>query len=102
MNKEITMPLQKLTQFYTYLSGSYIDSLDMGKLTEDAIKKMLSELDPHSSYFSVEEMKGMRESMQGNFSGIGVQINMMNDTLHIESVISGGPSEKVWSNRRFN
>ncbi len=95
MNKEITMPLQKLTQFYTYLSGSYIDSLDMGKLTEDAIKKMLSELDPHSSYFSVEEMKGMRESMQGNFSGIGVQINMVDDTLHIESVISGGPSEKA-------
>lgn len=95
LNKDISIPLQKLTQFYTYLAGSYIDSLDMGQLAEDAIKQMLGELDPHSTYFSAEEMKGIRESMQGNFSGIGVQINMVDDTLHVENIIPGGPSEKV-------
>lgn len=95
LSKEIAVPLQKLTQFYTYLAGSYIDSLDMGQLAEDAIKQTLGELDPHSAYFSADEMKGIRESMQGNFSGIGVQINMVDDTLHIENIIPGGPSEKV-------
>lgn len=92
---ETAIQLQKLTQFYTYLAGSYIDTLDMGKLTEDAIKKILSELDPHSSYLSTEEMQSFRESVQGNFSGIGVQISMVGDTMHIANIVPGGPSEKV-------
>lgn len=87
--------LQKFMQFYTYLSGTYIDSLDIEKLTEDAIVKVLSELDPHSSYIPASEMVDVRESLEGNFSGIGVQISMLDDTLHVANVIPGGPSEKV-------
>lgn len=95
LDSDITTQLQKFTQFYSYLAGSYIDSLDMGKMTEDAIKQVLSELDPHSSYFSAEEMKGIQETMRGNFSGIGVQISMFDDTLHVANIIPNGPSEKA-------
>lgn len=85
----------KFVQFYRYLSGSYIDTLDNAKLMEAAINKILSSLDPHSYYVSPEEMVEVRESFDGKFSGIGVQINMMYDTIRVSGVISGGPSEKV-------
>lgn len=87
--------LQKLTQFYTFLSGTYIDTLDMAKLTEDAIVKILGDLDPHSTYITAADMVGVRQSFGGNFSGIGVQISMVGDTLHVANTIPGGPSEKV-------
>ena len=87
--------LQKFTQFYTFLSNTYIDTLDMAKLTEDAIIKVLEDLDPHSTYISKKDMVGVRQSFDGNFSGIGVQISMVGDTLHVANTIPGGPSEKV-------
>ena len=62
--------LQKLVQFYRYLVGLYIDEVDSKKLVEDAIVKMLSELDPHSTYINADEMKGVREDFDGSFSGI--------------------------------
>lgn len=95
ISDETSTQIQKITQFYTYLAGSYIDTLDIAKLNEDAIKHVLGELDPHSAYYSAEEMKSFRESVQGNFSGIGVQISMVGDTLHVASIIPGGPAEKA-------
>ena len=87
--------LQKFTQFYRYLTGSYVDTVDTERLVEDAIKKMLSDLDPHSAYLSAEEMEEVKHSFDGNFSGIGVEFNVLEDTIFVVSVISGGPSEKV-------
>jgi carboxyl-terminal processing protease len=73
----------------------YVDSVDDNKLAEDAIIGMLRELDPHSTYMNSEEVKEMNEPLQGNFDGIGVQFNMLNDTLFILNTVAGGPSEKV-------
>lgn len=93
--KDPALQLQKFSQFYRYLNTSYIDTVNTSKVIEDAIKDILSELDPHSSYYSPEEMVEVSETFDGKFSGIGVQINILNDTLRVAGVITGGPSEKV-------
>ena len=73
----------------------YVDTVNDTKLAEDAIIGMLKELDPHSTYMNPQEVKEMNEPLQGNFDGIGVQFNMLNDTLFVINTIPGGPSEKV-------
>jgi carboxyl-terminal processing protease len=73
----------------------YVDSINQEMLVEDAIKGLLKELDPHSSYLTPKEVEEMNEPLQGNFEGIGVSFNILNDTVYIISPISGGPSEKV-------
>jgi len=73
----------------------YVDSINQELLVEDAIKGLLKELDPHSSYLTPKEVEEMNEPLQGNFEGIGVSFNILNDTVYIISPISGGPSEKV-------
>ena len=87
--------LQKLVQFYRYLIGFYIDEVDSKQLVEDAIVKMLSELDPHSTYINADEMKGVREDFDGSFSGIGVEFRVMDDTIRVVNTIAGGPSAEV-------
>lgn len=93
--RDPNLQLQKFNQFYKHLYTGYIDTVNMSKVVEDAIKDILSELDPHSSYYSPEEMVEVNESFDGKFSGIGVQISVLNDTLRVAGVITGGPSEKV-------
>lgn len=90
-----TLQLQKFNQFYRYLNGAYVDTINNERLVEDAIKKILSELDPHSAYVSAEDMVPVEESFQGSFSGIGVEFNVLNDTLLVVNTVAGGPSEKV-------
>ena len=77
------------------ISNLYVDSTSETKLVEDAIVGMLEKLDPHSTYTDPEETKEMTEPLQGNFDGIGIQFNMLTDTLYVIQVIPGGPSEKV-------
>ena len=93
--KDAAFQLQKFTQFYRNLSGNYIDTINNERLIEDAIKKILSELDPHSAYLSAEEMKPVAESFSGSFSGIGIEFNVLRDTIIVVNTIPGGPSEKV-------
>lgn len=76
-------------------SKFYVEDVDSQKLTEDAIKGMLESLDPHSVYISAEQLKRVNEDFQGSFEGIGVEFDIVNDTLTIVSPISGGPSEKL-------
>ncbi|QZE13268.1 S41 family peptidase [Halosquirtibacter laminarini] len=73
----------------------YVDSVDIKSLTQTAIKKVLSDLDPHSTYVSSEEVDKMNEALDGSFEGIGISFNISDDTLVVMSTISGGPSEKV-------
>lgn len=88
-------PLRKLNLATYAVDRFYVDSVNENKLVEDAIIGMLQELDPHSTYMNPDEVKEMNEPLQGNFDGIGVQFNMLNDTLFIINTIVGGPSEKV-------
>lgn len=85
----------KLTRTLQLIDNLYVDEVDLPKLSEAAIRAMLLELDPHSSYMDKDEVKEMNESMQGNFEGIGISFNMLTDTLYVIEVISGGPSQKV-------
>lgn len=88
-------PMRKLQLAEFAIANLYVDKVDEDKLVEDAIKGMLEKLDPHSAYSNAEEVKKMNEPLQGNFEGIGVQFNMVEDTLFIIQPVSGGPSEKV-------
>lgn len=88
-------PMRKLQIAEMAISNLYVDSVDEQKLVEDGIRGMLKELDPHSSYTTAKETKSMQESLQGSFEGIGVQFNIVEDTLLIIQPVTNGPSEKV-------
>ncbi|MCR4852631.1 MAG: S41 family peptidase [Prevotella sp.] len=88
-------PMGKLQYAEMAISNLYVDSVDENKLVEDAIRGMLKELDPHSSYSTAEEVKKLNEPLVGNFDGIGVQFNMVDDTLLVIQPTTKGPSEKV-------
>ena len=88
-------PLRKLNIAEISISNLYVDDVDEQKLVEDAIRGMLSKLDPHSSYMTPKEVKDANEPLSGNFEGIGVQFNMIEDTLLVIQPVVNGPSEKV-------
>ena len=87
--------LRKLQMAQLAITQLYVDSVNQKKVVEDAIKGMLDKLDPHSSYSNPEETKKMNEPLEGNFEGIGVQFNILTDTLVVVQTIKKGPSEKV-------
>lgn len=86
---------EKLDQVVRLINRAYVDTVDEKKLTDAAIVEMLQNLDPHSTYIPAAELQASNEQLEGNFEGIGVEFNLLNDTIFISSVISGGPSEKV-------
>ena len=92
---QIPEPLRKLQIAEVATANLYVDSVDENKLVEDAIRGMLEKLDPHSQYSTAKEVKQMNEPLQGNFEGIGVQFNMIDDTLMVIQPVTNGPSEKV-------
>ena len=89
------LQLQKFNQFYRYLYSYYVDTINNTQIVDEAIRGALSKLDPHSAFVSSEEMVAVNESFGGSFSGIGIEFNVLNDTLMVVNVISGGPSESV-------
>lgn len=87
--------LRKLQMVHVAVTELYVDTVNQGKLTEAGIRGILNSLDPHSSYSDAKETKAINEPLQGNFEGIGVQFNMLEDTLVVIQTIRKGPSEKV-------
>lgn len=87
--------VRKLQMAEFAIANLYVDPVDEDKLVEEAIVKMLAQLDPHSTYSNADEVKKMNEPLQGNFEGIGVQFNISEDTLFVIQPVSGGPSEKA-------
>ena len=94
-DKSAVEQLQKLNRFYRILNGMYVDSIDMKPIVESAIKGMLAELDPHSTYLTKEEMDAARETTEGEFSGIGVQYNIHNDSIMVINTVPQGPADRV-------
>ena len=88
-------PLRKLQLAEMAITNFYVDSVNEQKLSEDAIRGMLKGLDPHSTYTDAKETKAMNEPLQGDFEGIGVQFNIIEDTLVVIQPIVNGPSQKV-------
>lgn len=85
----------KLSYLLQIIDNNYVDTVDMSQLVEDAMPEILKELDPHSSYLSVQDAKEADDDLRGSFSGIGVSFVMQKDTVNVMSVIHGGPAEKV-------
>ena len=95
INNSEESPLRKLQFAEIAISNLYVDSVDEKKLVEDGIRGMLDKLDPHSSYLTPKEVKEANEPLAGNFEGIGVQFNIIEDTLLVIQPVTNGPSEKV-------
>ena len=77
------------------IDGNYTEAPDMDRMGEEAIKAMLKALDPHSVYIAAKDVKRANEGLEGNFEGVGISFQIVNDTIVVQSVIDGGPSEKV-------
>lgn len=77
------------------IESDYVDDVDIDSLIEASIPDILSKLDPHTSYIPSESLQSVNEELEGSFCGIGIQFNMLTDTIKVLEVISGGPSEKV-------
>ncbi len=92
---KVSDQVRKFSEVLNLTSRYYVDNVDTQKLTESAIRGMLDELDPHSIYISSDQLKRVNEEFQGSFEGIGVEFDVINDTLTVVSPISGGPSEKL-------
>lgn len=88
-------PIQKLNYAEQIIEKFYVDTVNSNDIVEAGIVAMLKKLDPHSTYTNPEETRELTEPLQGNFSGIGIQFNMLNDTLYVVQTVPGGPSEKV-------
>ena len=97
IKKQHTTPnsYDKLRDLIYYIDHYYVDTVNHEQLSEDAILGILEHLDPHSTYSNAEENKTQTEQLDGAFEGIGVQFNIMNDTIMVVAAVSGGPSEKA-------
>lgn len=88
-------PQTKFNQLVSQVKNNYVDDVNIDSLLDKTMLNFLQELDPHSTYISVEEMQSVSENMEGNFDGIGIEFQIYNDTLVVVNAIAGGPSEKV-------
>lgn len=89
--------LYKLNEVMNYIDKYYVDSVDVDSIYDSAINAILQGLDPHSAYSTPEQNKAMMETLEGSFEGVGIQFNIMNDTVMVIATISGGPSERLAS-----
>jgi carboxyl-terminal processing protease len=87
--------LIKFNDVLTYTNQYYVDKVDTQKLVTAAINGMLSKLDPHSIYIPSNQMESVEDSFRGDFEGIGIEFQIINDTIDVISPISGGPSEAL-------
>ena len=85
----------KFSEIMGIVRNYYTDTVDEEKLVEDALAKVLEDLDPHSSYVRAKDVKKSEEGLVGNFEGIGITFQILKDTVMVLEVIPGGPSEKV-------
>ena len=94
-NKPVAENDRKLNAILNLIAQDYVDTTNLHDLVELSIPEILRKLDPHTNYFSAEELKASTDEMNGSFSGIGISFMIDNDTIDVLNVIPGGPSEKV-------
>lgn len=83
----------KIEELLRYIEAKYVDKVDRDKLVDEAIEKLMTQLDPHSSYIPASELEEVNEQLDGKFNGIGVEFLIVKDTAVVVSPMSGGPSE---------
>lgn len=94
-SEKVMAAAEKYKNLLYYIEEMYVDSVNVEELTEIAISKMLEELDPHSLYYSKKDLQAANEPLKGSFDGIGIQFNILKDTILVVTPITGGPSEKL-------
>lgn len=77
------------------IDDQYVDKVNLDSLVEDAMPKILTELDPHSVYISAKDVEAANQDLQGSFSGVGIQFVIRQDTIHVQNVIQNGPAERA-------
>jgi carboxyl-terminal processing protease len=85
----------KISALFQMIDMFYVDTVNEQKVTDDGIRAMLKDLDPHSVYIPADELKEMNEPLVGKFEGVGIQFNILDDTIMVTNTIPGGPSEKL-------
>lgn len=85
----------KLQELFGIINREYVDSVDLDSLIERSLPSILSNLDPHSAYISLEEKNAGPDELEGYFSGVGIQFQIYNDTVCVVEIISGGPAQRV-------
>lgn len=85
---------KRVEEIVRYIEAKYVDDMDTEELMDNAIKSILSELDPHSNYISPKQIVAVNEDLNGNFEGVGIQFVLKEDTIYVVNTIEGGPSEK--------
>lgn len=85
----------KLEALMYHIERMYVDTVNNDKLVDAAIVSMLEELDPHSIYIPKEDLEEVNEPLKGNFEGVGIQFNLVRDTIYVVDAIPGGPSERL-------
>lgn len=93
--RTLTPAQDKLNTLFDIIRNEYVDDIDIDSLVEEHIPQLLKDLDPHSSYIPVNDLEKVNGELEGSFGGIGIQFQVMNDTICVVEVISGGPAEKV-------
>lgn len=97
IDRDVFLPVQgsKLDMILNMINFSYVDTVDIQEIEENAIPQVLKDLDPHTVYIPAKDMQRVTEEMTGNFGGIGVQFYKYRDTVTVVKVVPGGPSEKA-------
>ena len=86
---------RKLNTVLNLIATQYVDTVDLNEVVEQSIPKILTNLDPHSSYISAKDLEEVNSELEGSFSGIGITFTVLKDSVIISEVLSGGPSQKV-------
>lgn len=86
---------QKLSEILALIKSDYVDEVDIDSLIERTLPTLFENLDPHSSYIPAADLQAVNEDLDGSFSGIGISFTMLTDTVTVNEVIAGGPSEKI-------
>ena len=85
----------KLNALLHVIENQYVDTVDMTELVEKTMPQILAELDPHSTYIPAKDLAEVNSELEGSFSGVGIQCTILQDTIHVNSIVPGGPAEKV-------
>lgn len=88
-------PMDKVRAVLGFIDAHYVDSVDTDRLADKTVEALLQQLDPHSGYMSAEDRKALDEPLEGKFEGIGIEYNILRDSLTVIAVVPGGPSEKA-------
>ena len=85
----------RLNNLLHIINDQYVDEVNIDSLVDKAIPQILSELDPHSVYINAKDVQTLNDDLKGSFSGVGIEFNIRQDTIHVQNVIKNGPAEKA-------